>query len=240
MSRSNQNEGKKHPSSRWFEWSSKLKTLYYWDGEKRENISIELPFTFLVLDQLNTIGGFHNEDNSKIFANEVRNLKTEPLNIRTHKRQLTTAFYDEVKGHKDYRFTKSIYVAFYDDEELKIGNIKLLGSAFSAWADFSKENNVLEGAITITTAEKRKNKAIEFFVPKFTIKKSVSEETEAKAMELDKVLQAYLNSYFEENGVDEQEMKLTAPKDDLVPQWTPPKDESPFAKQEEDYDDIPF
>jgi hypothetical protein len=241
MSRSNQNEGKKNPSTRWFEWASKLKTLSYWDGDKKENVAVELPFTFLVLDELNTISGFHNEDNSRILANEVRNLKTEPLVIRTHKRHLTTAFYDEVKGHKDYRFAKSIYVAYYDDSELKLGNIKLLGSAFTAWVDFSKANKIYEGAVTISRADKKKNKAVEFFVPHFEIKKAVSEETEEKAKELDRTLQAYLSSYMEETSVDATEMRLTAPKDDLVPQWKmPTQGESPFVETEEDDDDIPF
>lgn len=251
MSRSNREEGNRNPAVRWFEWAGKEQKLKYWDKDKKENFFVEAPFTFLVLDQLATVTGWNNAQNATMFANEVRNTKVEPLSVKTRNGSVMTGLYEEIKANvPDAKYTRSIYIAFYDNDELKIGNIKLAGAARQEWADFAKENKVYDGAVTFVKAQKRKNKGVEFYVPVFKMKEEVSADTEAKAQELDQKLQKYLSDYFAETFIDPTELRLSksyatpARQEDHVLQWGGPskggQQESPFAEAEDDDDEIPF
>lgn len=231
MSRSN-NTTSANPATRWFEWSGSTGQLKYYDKEKGENVFLELPFTFLVLDQLSTITGYSDEQQSGIWSNEVKNLKLEPLTVRTKQGILGGGLYEAVKNLKGVRFTKSIYIAYYNDKkELAIGNFKATGASLSAWIEFSRGKNIFEGAVSITKAVQAKKGATKYFIPEFQLKTEVSEETNAKAVELDKQLQKYLNDYLE-----------SAPAEQDYETFTPPPAVAfdGVDHDEEDDDGIPF
>lgn len=232
MSRSN-NTNTANPATRFFEWSGSTGQIKYYDKEKGENVFIELPFTFLVLDQLSTITGYSDETQSGIWSNEVKNLKLEPLTVRTKQGILGAGMYESVKNLKGVRFTKSIYIAYYnDDKELVIGNFKATGASLSAWIEFSRGKNVFDGAVTITKAVQAKKGATKYFIPDFQTKSDVSEETNAKANELDKQLQKYLNDYLD-SAPAEQEFNSYTP----VP---PMAFDGADHDDQEDDDEIPF
>lgn len=227
MSRSN-NTTSTNPTTRWFEWSGSTGQLKYYDRDKQENVFIDAPFTFLVLDQLSTITGWSDDAQSGVWANEVRNLQLEELIVRTKMGILARGQYSNIKGLNGVRFTKSIYIAYYDDnKQLQIGNLKAAGACLSAWIEFSRGRDVYKGAVTLSKAEPAKKGATKYFIPVFEEKTTVSDETNAQAVELDKQLQAYLNDYFADQFIE-----------------SPSVDTTPFSTDESeitlDDDEIPF
>jgi hypothetical protein len=217
-----------NPSTRWFEWSGSTGQLKYWDKDKQENVFVDLPFTFLILDQLSAVSGYSDDTASGIWSNEVRDLRTELLTVRTKHGIVGKGLYDEVKNIKGARFTKSVYIAYYEGKELKLGHFKVVGSALGAWIEFSKGKNLYNGAVTVAGKTAAKKGTTKYFVPVFEVKESVSEETEEKAKALDRQLQEYLNDYFAVKPAD------TA--DDIV---LDDADLEPFESKIDD-DEIPF
>lgn len=250
MSRSNRSDGSENPAKLFFEWSGSTGQIKYYDKVKKENMFLELPFNFLVLDQLSTIGGYHDEIGSGIWSNEVRNIKLEALTVRTKNGVYGKGTYDMVKNLKHVRYCKSIYIAYYDEnQELQIGNFQAVGSSLSAWIDFTKGKDVYENAVSITKAVSAKKGATKYFVPVFEVKSPVADQTNAKALELDKELQKYLADYLARNAEDnhiEPEVVDRIAGSVKLDAWgsggeeKPQDQESPFATDEEDDDEIPF
>lgn len=233
MSRSN-NTTSTNPSTRWFEWSGSTGQLKYWDKDKNENVFVDLPFTFLVLDQLSTITGWSDDAQSGIWSNEVRDLRIDDFTVRTKAGILAKGAYSTIKGLNGARYTKSIYIAYYDDKKkLQIGNLKATGACLSAWIEFCRGKDVYKGAVVLSGAEKAKKGATTYFTPVFEVKDKVSEETDAAAKELDVTLQAYLNDYFADQYAEYKEK----PEDPLASMEI---DNSPFEGEFEDDDEIPF
>lgn len=143
MSRSNPTEDRlKNPAVKFFEWSGSEGTLKWYDKETKENYLVTLPFTFLVLDQLNTVSGY-DKNIGGFYATEVRNAK-DPITVFANKKPIQTGEWKtELKLINGTKFTKSIYIAFYDDQkQMQIGNIKFSGSALSGLSDKTVEQNL--------------------------------------------------------------------------------------------------
>jgi len=238
MSRSNP-QGTTSPCKKWFEWSGSTGQLYYYDKEKGEKVDIELPFTFLVLDQLSTITGYSDDQQSGIWSNEIRSTNTERLVVRTKNGILGSGVYNDVKNIKGARYTKSIYIAYYDEKkELQIGNFKAVGAGLSAWIEFSKGKNLFNDAVQIMGGIKAKKGATVYFTPSFSTRE-VSADTDEAAKKLDGELQAYLTEYLNETqGVyDPVEDRLTAPK--AVANTIATQD-AVYQDDDDETDDIPF
>jgi hypothetical protein len=70
------------------------------------------------------------------------------------------------------------------------------GSALKPWIKLTSENKVLGAAIVVKSTTNEKTGKVEYEAPVFTTAK-LKDATLAEATELDKVLQEYLNGYFE-------------------------------------------
>lgn len=201
MSRSNNTEIT-NPSTRYFEFSGSEGKVKYYDKDAKENVFLDLPFTFLVLDTLTTIKGYSDEHDSGIWSNEIRNTKTDELTVRTKGGILAQGLYDQVKSVVGAKYSQSVYIAYKDGDELKIGNLQLHGAAIGPWIEWRKGKNIYDGAVAITGTTNEKKGSNKYFAPVFEAKPT-SEETDAKAKELDTVLQEYLTAYFVRNGQTE-------------------------------------
>ena len=245
MSRSNPVDGSRNPSSRWFEWAGGADggfvRWYNKESEKHENVS--LPFTFLLLDELSTVKGWHEPSESGIFSNEVRDLRQDVLIVRSFKGgELASGLYSTIRdrviavgGH----YSASLYVAYKDGDELKIGNLQLKGAASSAWMEFkraagSKKNT--EGkavrayfvdAVQITGYEQAKKGGTTYRVPQFALKET-STSTNLQAVALDAELQAFLSEY------------LKRPKAEAAVTQDEPAPAQPASKFDDMEDNIPF
>lgn len=230
MSRSATEQRRERIAKRYFEWKAKDGTLSYYDREAGQNVEVGLPMSFMVLDELATVKGWHDEHHSSIWANEVRNTRLEPLNLFTSKGKLGSGIYNEIKTKYPIRYHKSIYIAFYEDDQMVIGNLSLKGAAAQAWGDFTSANPIYKGAVRMGSPKKGKKGSVVYYIPTFTFHPEISDESEEAALALDRKLQEYLNQYFERQNetqvegqlVSEEELEFTGKKvsamdDDDIP-----------------------
>lgn len=216
MSRSNQTE-LINPAVRFFEWKGGDGVVSYFDkslGEKGENVTVELPFKFLILDKVSQVTGGVDRNGSYdgFWSNAVRNTKTQPFIVRSKAGIEVQGLYEHIKGHNGVRFMQGLYIVFYgDDDTLQIGYLKIKGAALTAWIEFCKAHrNIYEGAFGIKGKNKQKKGSTTYYEPVFEHYPKVSEESDNVAKMLDVQLQEYLTAYFAQAGIAEEERAYAA------------------------------
>lgn len=255
MSRSNPTEGARNPSTRWFQFASGADGGFvrYYDKEGKKQISVEGNFTFLFLDELATVKGWHEPSESAIYANEVRDTRQEVFVVKSFKGgELASGIYTSIRdriiatgGH----YCASIYLGYKEGEELKIGNLCLKGAAAGAWMEFKRTapskkdasgknmRAYFVDAVKITGYEQAKKGGTTYRIPKFALT-PVSESTNGQAVALDMELQAFLTDYFKR---PKAEVKAPAEPEHEAPQkgnFNDFQDDTPW--KEVDKEDIPF
>lgn len=265
MSRSNPTDAVRNPATRWFEFASGADggfvRYYDKDTEKQVNLGDAEKggtFVFLLLDELATVKGWHDESDSGIFANEVRDTRQDALVVKSFKGgELASGLYAGIKdrivasgGH----FVASCYIAYKDGASLKIGNIRFKGAALSAWMDFKKECPTKKDsagksikayyvdAVKIEGFEEGKKGSVTFRNPKFSLA-PLSEDTNTQAIALDAELQAFLSDYLKRPRVEAAAASAKAEEPAPEPQDeqpVPPKKRPPSGKFDDMEDDIPF
>lgn len=190
MSLSNPGADSVNPTKKYFKWAGQTGKVQWYDKESKQDIDVQLPFMFRVLDQLSTIVGYM-EGKGGFWSNEVRSTQTDLLHVRSKGGVEFSGLYSDlnVKGAK---YATSVYFAYKDGkDQYVIGNIKLSGAALSSWIDFNKKHNMNQIAVALTGSEHGKKGSVEFEKPVFEAVE-VSDESTAVAIELDKILQDYL------------------------------------------------
>lgn len=210
MSRSNNTEII-NPSKFYYEWVGSKGCLKYFDkniGEKGEQVFVDIPFTFLVLDRLSTIKGFSDADKSGFWSNEIRDIKKEPFTVRTKKGIVANGLYSSLAPilNQGAAYCQSVYIAVKGaDGNLMICNFQIHGSAIGPWIDLCRRKDIYKYAITIAKSTPMKKGATNYFTPVFSLNPNVTEKTNQEAIALDIQLQEYLNTYFSRNTVKQQE-----------------------------------
>lgn len=200
MSRSNPTVENPNPAVRWMDWGGADGKLKYYNKVDKENVEIGDDFTFLLLDNLASIKGWHDPSGSGIYSNEVRDTRSDMFVVKSFKGGiLCEGFYADIKDRVNSlggKFTSNLYVAFKDGDELKIGVISFSGAALGAWMEFSKENrsDLYSSAVRIKGSVEGKKGKVVFKVPAFIMVKTTPATNEA-ATELDKKLRVYLTAY---------------------------------------------
>lgn len=171
----------------------------YYDKESEENINVPLPFSFIVLDELATITGFHEPSQSGYWSNEVRNTLTDELVVRRKDGIVARGLYGKISEKikaQGAKYAVSCYIAFKDDTgELVIGNMKIAGAALSAWLDFKKKFDVTKCAVFITNEPKLDKKGSNYYFSPVFDGQNLGEKTKSAAILLDEELQTYLGTY---------------------------------------------
>ena len=211
MSRSQpENEVQVNPCKHWFQWDGgDGKGFKSYDKVAKKNNITALPFRFLVLDKLTTVVGFNEPENIGYYSNEIRNIKTDKLTVRSKNGIEAEGTWEEVKaklGTKGAAFCQSVYVIFFDGKTPTLGNIKMNGASLENWFSFCKENNIMEIAVQVKTANEKKKGKVVYYEPVFE-KMTVKEETNIAATEMDKELQEYLKAYLERNQTSTEAVK---------------------------------
>lgn len=254
MSRSNKTM--KSPVTRYIKWKGAEGKLAYYDKEQGKDIEIPFPFTFLVLDELNTVAGFHKQSNSGFRSNEVRDMREQPFYVRNKQGIVAKGLYEQIKDEikaKGAKYAKSIYIAFKDDtNELVIGNLQVSGAALTSWIDFGKKFNPEEVAVVITGATEEKNGATTYFTPDFA-GQEVSEATDKAAIALDHELQVYIGGRLDKapaddfatshDDDDEDDIVDTGDEEPIDTNVAPEKPRTPPAEPEEkkiNLSEVPF
>lgn len=188
-----------NPAEHFMEWSGSKGELSWWNKDKQARVPVKLPFTFMVLDELATITGYSKPDKSGFWSNEVRSTVKEELTVRMKSGVRYVGMYKNEQGivqmPKGARYTKSVYIAHLGGNgDYIMGNLKLSGSALTAWIEFGNGCKPENGTVTLTGSETVEGELGEYHVPKFEYRSSNDVENEA-AMTLDKQLQIYLSQY---------------------------------------------
>lgn len=243
MSLSNPHEkGQPNPSTRWFEWNGEHGAIRYYDKESKQTLIVDLPFMFIVLDELGGVAGWHDPSQSGIYSNEVKDTRQDALIVKAFKGgTLVEGMYRDIKDRVNSlggAFNTICYLAYKNDGgELKIGALRLKGAALAAWMEFRKQNRneFYTKAIKISGFTEGKKGKITYRIPKFSIN-DISPETISTAVELDKNLQEYLKGYLSRNKKEQVEVISQTQKD--IPDHDPSEDWG--NHQDIGYSEVPF
>lgn len=187
-----------NPATKFIDWKSDDKCFSYYDKENQTNVSIPLPFKFLVLDELHTIKGWNDATSSSIYSNEVKFISKEVMTVKPFKgNEIAKGLYKDIKekivaagGH----YTKSIYIMLEDGS---LANIQLKRSAVQKWGDFTQKtrNRLPDEWVQVATALEGKKGAVKFWTPEFTFLQSLNADEANLADEAFNKLETYLKAY---------------------------------------------
>lgn len=173
----------------------------YYDKESGENVEVPVPFSFVVLDQLATIKGWSDQDNSGYWSNEVKSVGKDTLNVRTKNGLKASGIWKDIKGDVSIagaKYHSSIYVAAKGREGLEIQNLSLTGAALNAWIEFTKKTNLKTNKVVLSGWSDGKKGAVTYKIPVFEalpFDEGELEEAKQRATEL----KAYHAQYFSYN-----------------------------------------
>lgn len=198
------------------------------------NIPVAIPFTFIALDRLVTLGGYNKSESVGYYSNEIKkdDLKTAPFKVRSKNGVEAEGLYENIKGKlSGLKYTEVVYIAFLENKEFCIGAIRMSGSSLSSWFNYvngeydgktkkklSDSHNPYKGAIVMGKGPEMINGETRYFPPTFS-PKEIKPETEAKVMELAKQLAEYHKAYFE------YQSKEAIEKEAVVESFTPSQEE---------------
>ncbi len=209
MSRSNPNEnGNPNPAVRWFEWNGENGVIRYYDKDAKKNVEVGADMTFMLLDQLGSVRGWHDASSSGIYSNEVKDTTQDVMVVKAFKGgTLAEGIYRDIKDRiksQGGQFVANCYIAFKHDGELAIGSLRFKGAALGAWMEFSKEHraDLYKKAIRLHGSTTGKKGRITFHVPALSVAE-ISEQTNEAATALDEELQAFLEGYLAKNRRDQ-------------------------------------
>ena len=201
-----------NPTSKFLEWKSNNKSFSYYDKETKQNVEVKLPLTFIVLEEYHKISGFSDSDQTGIYSNEVLQIGTEEMEVRSYKgRIIAKGLYKDIKGAVNSaggNYHKSIYAVTKEGELI---NISLKGAAVSKWSKLVEKGawkRLSDEWISIESAEDHKKGMVKYSTPNFVFNTSLSDAefkmVEAKATELEN----YLTTYFAKDKVVEDVAEL--------------------------------
>jgi hypothetical protein len=247
MSLSNPHEnGTPNPSTRWFEWNGEHGAVNYYDKESKKNVSVGIPFTFILLDELASVRGWHDPSSSGIYSNEVKDTRQDVLVVKAFKAgTLVEGIYRDIKDRVNTlggSFTANCYLAFKNESgQLVIGTLRFKGAALGAWMEHRKQcrRDFYSKAIKITGFTEGKKGRIVYRVPTFAMI-DIGAETMADAVELDKQLQEFLSGYLSRTKQDQVDIAKpkTNPDNNGYIDEEPPVDA--YNDVQITDDDIPF
>jgi hypothetical protein len=187
-----------NPVTKWIEFKGSTGKFQYWDKATESNIELPLnKIGFIVLDELNTISGYHSSAEAGIYSNEISDLSHETLTVKVFKTNIQiTGLYKDIKDNIKAiggKFTKSVYAALITGKDsLELVNFKMSGSGFGGWLD--KHINLLKQGVKVTGLKDGEKGATKFKIPIFE-GFEMPENLRLKAVDMDKELQEYLKQY---------------------------------------------
>lgn len=239
MSRSNPQENNNpNPAARWFEWHGERGIVRYYDKDAKQHIELGDDFTFILLDQLGSVRGWHDASDSGIYSNEVKDTRQDALVVKAFKGgTLIEGIYKDIKDRVNAlggQFVANLYIAYKGDDGLEIGSLRFKGAALGSWMEFCKNNRaeLYKKAIRIKGHTEGKKGRITYRMPVLSLCE-LSPDTDRAAFALDQTLQEFLKGYLRRTKREQVEAQREYEED------TPPPSPTPAATALTD-DDIPF
>lgn len=186
-----------NPAKKFLEWKSDEKCFSFYDKEKKENVKVELPLSFVILEHYHTVKGWNDKSESGIYSNEVYSIGSEKMEVKSFKGgTIATGYYKDIKenvknagGH----YSRSIYAVTND---LEIINISLKGSGVAAYSEFVNligDNNFDKNWVTISGAKELKKGKVNYSIPIF--EKGPEIKDKSKLIPFAQELQEYMIAY---------------------------------------------
>ena len=261
MSRSNPTDNSPNPSERWMEWKGKDGHLEFYDKAKKEAVNVPLPFTFILLDRTATVRGYNNRLKSGIYSNEVRDTRSDRFVVKLFAGGIMAeGVWADIKDKVTARsaggvFAINNYIAFKHGNEIKLGAIQMSGCSLSPWFDFEKEHRapvedpsnpgktiqeLFARAVVMTRGTPNTSGDVPFVPPAFALT-DIKPDTNAKAIELDRRLQQYLEGYFKRTKIQQVETPGETPAAHRHPSAVPesPEEVCPTCHQKMPADGSP-
>lgn len=194
-----------NPTSKFLEWKSDNKCFQFYDKENKQNVPVKLPLTFLVLEEYHTVKGFNDADQTGIYSNEVLQIGTDEMEVKTFKgRLIAKGLYKDIKSNVNAaggNYHKSIYAVTKEGELI---NLSLKGSSVSKWSQLTEKGawkRLQDEWVTIEDAEDHQKGRVKYSTPNFKFNTSISNSEyqmiKAKATELEEYLKGYFNNKVE-------------------------------------------
>lgn len=174
-------------------WDNSSAGFKVYDSEQKTNTKRPLPITFAIIDTYVSVTGFNEKANASNYSNEIKNLRTEPLNVKCGTLTLASGLYGQIKGDLEKiggKFTENLYVMFSNG---KLGRIQLTGSNVKLWMDFKQKNgvNLTKNWITFNDAVEKTKGSIKWYEPTIVLDKPLTDKEDASAELLYDTLKAY-------------------------------------------------
>lgn len=202
------NQADPNPAKIFIQWKSKNECFIYYSKEKKENVDLKLPFSFIPLYRCETLKGYNHKKGKTFIANEVIKLNDSPVVLKSYnnktkeKKVEASGMYPEFKDGLDQavKFTISMYAALKNKKgELSLVNVQLNGAGVHHWFDFENNNKIWGKAIEVSDFTEEANGDVDYKAPVFKTKDITPEES-ARCRVLQKEIITYLEGYFAKNG----------------------------------------
>lgn len=215
-----------NPATKFLSWKSNDKNFSYYDKETEANVAVELPFQFLVLDELASVKGWSDSLTGQIVSNEVKFISKEVLTAKCYHKnvkgektstEIAKGFYKDIKDKVNSagaKYHKSVYVMLADGT---LANIQMKGACVAKWGEFTQKtkSRLADEWIVVEKAVDGKKGAVKFTTPEFKFLKTLSEEEATNADECFNELESYLKTYLNKSEpavndievVDEEEIE---------------------------------
>lgn len=255
MSRSNPTENSPNPATRWYEWNGEKGLVRYYDKATKTTVEVGADFTFLLLDQLVSVGGWHKYSDVSIYSNAIKDVRAEVLVVKTKKDGIiANGLYKDIKERVqavDGHYEAQLYIAYKQaDDTLAIGCLRVKGAALHAWAEFAKahRDTLYTKGVRINGYTEGQHGRVIYRVPIF-LSVPVSDATNTAAVALDKTFQAWLKGYLgrttteqaEEPVNDSQEQEYDVDDVDPVAALAPVRGaDARMRPSTMDISDVPF
>lgn len=160
------------PASMYLSWSSNDGKFKHWNKEASKDEFIDLPMKFVVLMERHTIKGWNDNSQSAIYSNEVKNIGSEELEVKSFKGGvIAKGIYKQCKDiiqNAGGVYHKSIYAMLEDGTVI---NIAIKGACAKAWGDFSRDNSrsFTTKFVSINEVSNEKKGSVKYTVPVFEL-----------------------------------------------------------------------
>lgn len=197
MGRSEEFGGSQSPVEKYLSWSSASNSFEWYNKEEEAREPVDLPYVFIVLKEMHTVGGWCDKENAAIFSNNIVSLQDDILTVKIkwQPSPLVRGLYNDIKDKVKAaggKYTKMLYV--FDGSEIHAVTIK--GAALTSWINFTNENRdaTKHNFITVASFVEKKKGKTDYSEPVFTIGEKISDDISRIADNAYDVIKGYLNS----------------------------------------------
>lgn len=210
---------KENPSKIFLNWKSNEKCFNYYDKSAGQNVDVQLPLRFVVLDQLSSVKGWSDSLNGKIISNEVKFISKETITAKCYHKnakgdnvttEIAKGLYKDIKDKVNAvggKYHKSVYIMLQDGT---LANIQLKGASVKDWTDFTQKNRnrLPDEWIIIDSAIDMKKGAVKFTVPALKFERSLTDDESTQADQCFDELESYLKTYLTKSEPNIEEIEV--------------------------------